>query len=119
MSLKLKCHSMSPKQRRAVIQDNILTHNYEELAKECGVTKRTIIRDVNKWRIEGGFEEFLYREFIRLYSKEQLTNQSKALDRIMYLIGKNITRHIETKTEITEKVGIIVKMYRPEENEAI
>lgn len=81
---------LSPKKRRAIIRDNILLHTEQELAKMCNVSRRTIIRDISKWRKDGGFTEFLVKEFFPLYSKEKLTNPSKALDRICYLMTKEL-----------------------------
>jgi len=79
---------LNAKKRRKVIRDNILFETYAELAKRCGVSKRTIVRDVNGWKQEGGFDEFLVQEFFFQYGKERLTNPSKALDRIITLMTR-------------------------------
>lgn len=79
-----------PKKRREIIRENILFNDYEQLAKMCGVSKRTIIRDINKWRQEGGFEEFLLKEFFYLYGNERVKHPSRALDRIVMLLTKGM-----------------------------
>lgn len=94
-----KC--LPEKARRKTIQDNILMHTYEELAKLCHCTKRTIIRDINKWKQDGGFDEFLLREFMHLYSKERLTNPAKALDRVVMLLTKGMQR-VEVLAQVDE-----------------
>jgi len=108
---------LPPKHRKEVIRENILTSNYEQLAKLCHCTRRTIKRDVQKWREEGGFEQFLIDEFFQSYPNIKEEFPDKAFDRLCYLLGKTLTRRIESKTEITEKIGIIVKMWKPDEDE--
>ena len=97
----MRMSHLSQKQRRSYIQDNILLQTEEELAKACGVSRRTIIRDLNRWRQDGGFTRFLYREFFKLYSKEKLENPSKALDRVCFLLARNL-QHEGLQTSIDE-----------------
>ena len=101
---------MSPKclpykVRRHIIQENIFQHNYEELAKLCYCSKRTIIRTVNDWRQEGGFDQLLFDQFIKLYPKVEKIYPDKALDKLVFLIGKGMVRKAEIKTDtmITKK----------------
>ena len=54
------------------IEKNILFMTQEELAEECGVDRKTIQRDIEKWRVKGGFKRFLVKEFF-----EQLKDQLK------------------------------------------
>ena len=42
------------KARLETIEKNILFLTQEELAKQCGVDRRTIARDIDKWRLKGG-----------------------------------------------------------------
>ena len=72
--------------RLLTIEKNILYMTQEELAETCGVDRKTIQRDIEKWRRKGGFKKFLIKEFFELYSKEKLTNPSLALNRIMTLL---------------------------------
>ena len=98
--------------RRQVIQDNILQKNYDELASICYCSKRTIIRTVNDWRQEGGFEQLLFDEFFKLYPKVAKVYPDKALDKLVFLIGKGITRRAEIRTEqsIIEKKEVVFKL---------
>lgn len=108
---------LPPKRRRQVIRENILDKEYPELAKLCHCAERTIIRDINKWRNEGGFEEFLMDEFFRSYPNIKEKFPEKAFDRLCYLLGKTITRKIEKDMRATLDVTtrhIIVKMWKPE-----
>ena len=106
----LKCRSMSPKQRRHVIKEHILTKTTPQIATLCGVSKRTIVRDIRKWKNEGGFEELLYDEFIRLYPTIKQTYPEKAFDRLCYLLGKTVTTRTEIKEEITSRQEITVNV---------
>jgi len=109
-----KC--LPPKARRQVIRDNILGDTFEVLATKCYCTKRTIIRDVNQWRQEGGFEQFLMDEFFRSYPNIKQEFPDKAFDRLCYLLGKTLTRKIEKTVDVEQKIGIIVKMWKPEDD---
>ena len=90
---------MSPQQRRIIIKENIFKTDYQGLAQLCGVTKRTIIRDINRWRQDGGFEESLMDEFVATYPNMKDEFPEKAFDRLCYLLGRTLTRKIEAKTE--------------------
>ena len=113
-ALRLKCHPKSPQQRRLVIRENIFKTNYNGLAQLCGVTKRTIIRDINQWRQDGGFEECLVDEFVTSYPNIKKVFPEKAFDRLCYLLGRTLTRKIESQETIDVTTRhIIVKMWKP------
>ena len=98
--------------RRQVIQDNILTKTQEELATLCHCSRITIVRTVNDWREEGGFEQLLFDEFFKLYPKVAKVYPDKALDKLVFLIGKGITRRAEIKSEqlVIEKKEVTFKL---------
>jgi len=115
---------MSPKclpseARRHIIQENILQHSYDELATLCYCSKRTIIRTINTWRQEGGFERLLFDQFIKLYPRVEKVYPDKALDKLVYLMGKGITRRAEIKTEqvIEERKEVTFKLEQLPEDE--
>lgn len=83
MSVKL-----SHKQRKRIIRKNVATHTYPELAKLCGVTRRTIERDIERWRHEGGYDAFLLEEFFKLYGLVKVKDVFKAFDRICDLLRR-------------------------------
>jgi DNA-binding Lrp family transcriptional regulator len=78
----------------------------EELAKECGVDRRTIERDIEKWRRKGGFKRFLIKEFFELYGKEKLQNPSLALNRIMTLLLREENKQSDPTSTISVKTQI-------------
>jgi DNA-binding CsgD family transcriptional regulator len=83
------------KERLNLIEKRILFKSQEEIALELGVSRSTIERDIERWRNKGGFKRFLYKEFFPLYGQEKLVNPSRALDRIMYLLGKEMEQEPE------------------------
>jgi len=103
---------MSPKQRRQIIRENIIQKTTKQIAVMCNVTKRTITRDILKWKQEGGFEEFLMDEFLKSYPHIKETFPEKAFDRLCYLLGKTITQKREVKQDIDiqEKQEVIVTL---------
>jgi len=107
-----KC--LPEKQRRQIIRDNILSHSYEKLAQLCSCSKRTIIRTINKWRLEGGYEDVLWDEFARSYPIVKEHDPGRAFDRLIFLLGKTFTHRVEAYTmqEIHDIKLHIVKVDR-------
>ena len=92
------------KLRLQTIEQNILFMTQDEIAKECGVDRRTIERDIEKWRKRGGFKRFLVKEFFELYGQEKRVNPSLALNRIMSLLLRE-----ESKQEVDTGKTISIK----------
>jgi hypothetical protein len=78
------------KARLQYIEEHLLFETHEEMATACNVNRKTIERDLTKWKLSGGFDKFLEQEFFQLYSKEKLTNPSRALDRIVTLMIRRV-----------------------------
>ena len=79
---------LSQHQRREIIKDNITNLSYKEISKLCGVTKRTIRRDIEDWKQQGGYDEFLTEEFFKLYGIIKLENPRHAFDRVCDLLRR-------------------------------
>lgn len=105
------------KHRLQTIERNILFMSQEELAQECGVDRKTIQRDIEKWRKNGGFKKFLIKEFFELYGKEKLQNPSLALNRVMTLLMReeNKQEGVTTTVSVKTQVEQIIKLSRVEE----
>jgi hypothetical protein len=86
----LNVAKLSQKTRLEYIEKNIIFQTLDEIAQNCGVNPRTIDRDIKKWKAKGGFTRFLEKEFFELYGIEKRQNPSGALNRIMYLMGKQL-----------------------------
>jgi biotin operon repressor len=104
------------KARLQTIAKNIIFMSQEELATECGVDRRTIERDIEKWRKKGGFKRFLVKEFFELYGKEKLINPSLALNRIMTLLLREESKQEDTlytgSISIKTQIEQIIKVSR-------
>ena len=105
--MSIKC--LPKTARRQIIRDNILHCTYDQLATLCHCTTQTIYRTVSIWRKEGGFEDLLFDEFAEVYPIVKKENPDKALDKVVYLMGKGITRRTELKAEQTINAHLEVK----------
>lgn len=87
-SVKVSTKALSQKRRMEIIRDNIVPHTYGEIALMCGVTKRTIRRDVVVWKKKGGYDEHLLEEYFRLYRRVEKENVERAFDRVCDLLRR-------------------------------
>jgi len=83
-----------PAERLEIIKVNI-GKSYKELAKLCKCSMSTIYLDMQKWRAQGGFEDFLQEEFLNLHEIVRRSDPDIAYKTIAGLLGKHITRKIE------------------------
>ncbi len=44
--------------------------NPNQIAAKCGVSEKTISRDIAEWKENGGFDQWLLSEFMRLHEQE-------------------------------------------------
>jgi hypothetical protein len=100
MSLSRQTLNRLPKIKRGFIRGS----TYEQMAISCGVHHRTIERDVQSWVDSGLFETWIKQEFLRLHPKAVKKDLLKAYDNICKLVGKMLTRKIETKTELKGEI---------------
>jgi len=117
--MSTKC--LPPEARKQLIIENILNHSYDSLAKMCRCTKKTIYRTVKEWRQEGGFDELLFDRFLQLYPKVEAEYPEKALDKLVYLMGKGMTQKQEIHTEgslnisgLNEGINQLIEVFREE-----
>jgi IS30 family transposase len=85
---------------------------HAEIATTCGVSVKTIDRDVAAWKISGGMEEWLQEEFFRQYQFNKVERPTLALSIIANLLGKTLTHRVEARTE--GKQTIVVKVWKPD-----
>ena len=107
MSLSTQTRIRLPK-----IQDGLrkgLTH--EQIADICGVTSRTIDRDLSTWLDSGEFETWLKQEFVELYEYVREANPTIAFKEMARLMGKMVTRKAEIKAiEETREIKVVWTM---------
>lgn len=76
--------------------------NRETIGKRCGVTKRTIDRDIKTWVNSGLFETWIREEFLDLHNYVRDADPVEAYRQVSKLVAKMITQKIEAKTEHRE-----------------
>ena len=86
------------------IEDNLLVQTQAEMAKELGVVRETISRDMVQWADNGGLKKWGIKEFFELYgiAKLQEKNKIKLLDRVITLLCKLVppSQHDEIVKDI-------------------
>jgi hypothetical protein len=99
------------KERITYIEKNLIFKTQEEMATELNVARKTIQRDLTKWKASGGFDRFLQREFFELYGIEKRKDTSRALDRIITLM---IRRNPEIETKLEQPNKLVIEIVDPE-----
>lgn len=109
--------SVSPHTRKrlpTIIEGLFNGKTYDEIAKDCGVTRRTIERDIASWRASGGFEDELQNEWFQVHAKVKQENLIEVYRRLTYLLGRTMTQKIKAEVE---HGAITIKMWQPKKEE--
>jgi len=102
--------SLSPQtQRRLVLIKPMLLKgkSYETIGKACGVTERTIDRDVSAWYKSGKYEAWLFQEWLRLHAEVLKEDRVEPYRQVSKLISRMVTRKAEIRTEINAHVEVV------------
>lgn len=104
------------KERLLYIEKNLLFQTQEELAEELHVSRKTVQRDIEKWKAKGGFKRFLIKEFFELYGQEKVRDPSQALNRIMTFLIREEAKEALTgpTTSIKTEIEHLIKISRVE-----
>jgi len=85
--------------------------NYEQIGAKCGVTKRTIDRDIHIWLETGNFETWIKEEWVRLHNLTIHDNPELAYKELSRILGRMVTRRVESKhTEEIREIKLIWKV---------
>ena len=84
--------------------------NCEQIGVKCGVTEKTIDRDIVRWVDSGLFEIWLKEEFLRLHTNIIHDHPVEAYRQVSKLVGKMLTHKVETKSEHVERKEIDVNI---------
>lgn len=76
--------------------------NREQIGGKCGVTEKTIDRDMRAWVKSGLFDIWIREEFLDLHHYVRDADPIEAYRQIVKLVGKSIVRRIEEKVDIRE-----------------
>lgn len=97
--------------------------NYTTIGKACGVTERTIDRDIKAWLQSGDFWDWIKTQWIELHGKITTEDPKEAYKQITKLFGKMVTQKQEITAQGTINidglegaVNKIIEFSRTEEN---
>ena len=97
--------------------------NYTQIGTNCGVTEKTIDRDIKTWIESGQFETWIKEEWVRLHNLILHDNPTEAYRQISKIIARMVTRKAELKTteeiKVEEKHVTIVADYTRAVEEAV
>lgn len=91
----------------------------QQIGESCGVTEKTIDRDMNAWVESGLFEVWIKKEFIETYPNIKKEDQVLAFQEIAKLVGKMLTRKIERKEQIEISEEIVTVNVTENEDEIL
>lgn len=96
MSLSTQTLKRLPK-----IKDGLIKGlNRTQIGQSCGVTEKTIDRDMGTWVQSGLFETWIKEEFLRLHPIILKDYPETAYREVARLVGKMLTRRMELKEEV-------------------
>lgn len=88
--------------------------NYTQIGNKCGVTERTIDRDIKVWLESGQFETWIKEEWIRLHNLIIHEEPVEAYRQLTKILAKMVTRKAELKT--TEEIREIKLVWIKDES---
>jgi len=100
MSQTKELPSLTPEQRLEILKRELLLGStHEEIAEICGVSRKTIERDIRKWELTGGFEDWIRREFKDLFVGISETDEPLAFREMSKLAARTMVQKSEAKVE--------------------
>jgi len=93
--------------------------NRQQIGQACGVTEKTIDRDMNSWVESGLFEVWIKKEFVETYPDIKKEDKFLAFQEIAKLVGKMLTRKIERKEQIEISEEIVTVNVTENEDEIL
>ena len=104
---------LKPKQRQGIIEEGLrLGLTQQQIADRCGVSRQTITRQIRRWRESGGFEEWLFDTWMRLFGRIEEEDVKLAFNNVTRLLEKFMRRRIDL--DVNAPRPIILKTWRPE-----
>jgi len=76
--------------------------NREQIGIKCGVTEKTIDRDMKAWVQSGLFDIWLREEFLDLHNYVRDQDPIEAYRQIAKLVGKGLIHRVEKQVDIQE-----------------
>jgi len=77
--------------------------NREQIGEKCGVTEKTIDRDMSAWVDSGLFHIWIREEFLDLHRYVRDADPIEAYRQIAKIVGKTLVQRVEKKLDVTER----------------
>jgi len=89
----------------------------QQIADMCEVSRKTISKDIKKWRESGGFEEWLQEEFLELHREVKGDDVKTAYKEISKLVARSMTQKSEAKVEAKTEHKVNVSFHQDMKDE--
>ena len=100
MSQNKELPSITPEQRIEILKRELqLGSTHKEIAIICGVSRKTIERDIRAWELTGGWDDWIRREFTGLFDGISETDEPLAFREMSKLAARTMTQRTESKVE--------------------
>jgi len=84
-----------------------------QIAKDCSCSEKTIDRDFKEWKDNGGFNKWLFAEFMLLHEEEiNKEKGSQAYRVVADLLKKQLKE--QSEMEVKGEASIIIKSWDPD-----
>lgn len=93
--------------------------NYNQIGASCGVTEKTIDRDMNAWVASGLFEKWLITEFVQIHYHMKDANISKVYDNLSRIVARMVTQKKEITEDIYQETRIVWQDERKNSNDKV
>lgn len=93
-------------ERKKYILENIASKTIDEIAVECGVTEKTVDRDIKKLKESGDWFEWIESELLRLHKSRDIDDNTKYKE-MSKLYAKGITTKAEITTSGTQTINVV------------
>ena len=87
-----------------IIKGILSGQTQDQIAEDCHVTRRTIVRDLKAWRKSGGMHDWVADELLRLHGKILDEDLATAYREISKTFRKMLKQQIETEVKGDVKV---------------
>ena len=88
---------LPPEARIEVIKRGLLEGwTQEEVADKCGVCRETIARDIRKWKLTGGWDDWIRAEFFDMHELAKAEDFIGSYKEIAKLAARTMTQRAET-----------------------
>jgi len=91
---------LPPEARIEIIKRGLLEGwAQDEVAEKCGVCRETINRDIRKWKLTGGWDDWIRVEFSEMHEQAKQEDFMGSYKEIAKLAARTMTQRTEARVE--------------------